>query len=92
MGAALIRQWWILSLLPRPPQKIDTATLLAKLRERGVGTHRRTVQRDLVELAIVFPIVADERSKPYGWRWADAEHPRLLLPIASCPRCGTRIG
>lgn len=33
--------------------------------------HRRTIQRDLLELAEVFPIVADERAKPYGWRWSD---------------------
>lgn len=89
MGTALIRQWWILTLLPRPPQKIDTATLLAKLRERGVVTHRRTVQRDLIELAVVFPIVADERSKPYGWRWAEDTRP--TMPVQFCPQCGMRL-
>jgi predicted DNA-binding transcriptional regulator YafY len=81
VGAALVRQWLILSLLPRPPQKIDAATIESRLRERGHAIHRRTIQRDLVELASVFPIVADERSKPYGWRWSDAGH--LRFPSAS---------
>ena len=76
-------------MLPKPPQKIDTARLVAKLRERGVVAHRRTIQRDLLELATVFPIVADERSKPYGWRWADASGPGL--PVTICPRCGAAL-
>jgi len=70
----------ILSLLPRPPQRIDAATIEARLRERGHVIHRRTIQRDLVELASVFPIVADERSKPYGWRWSEA-HARGPVPL-----------
>jgi hypothetical protein len=46
------------------------------------------VQRDLVELASVFPLVADERSKPYGWRWADDAE--LLCAIPALP--GAREG
>jgi predicted DNA-binding transcriptional regulator YafY len=61
----------LLTLLPTRPRRVDTATLEERLRSRGLAIHRRTIQRDLVELATVFPIVADERSKPYGWRWDD---------------------
>lgn len=68
----MVRQWLVLMTIPNPPRKIDAATIEAKLRERGIEVHRRTIQRDLVELATVFPIVADERAKPYGWRWANA--------------------
>lgn len=89
VSAALIRQWWILSLLPKAPQKVDSARLVAALRERGVTAHRRTIQRDLLELATVFPIVADERTKPYGWRWASDAHP--ALPLVVCPRCGAAL-
>lgn len=71
MGSTIIRQWHLLTLLPQAPRRIDTATLEALLRARGFAAHRRTIQRDLVELASVFPIVADERSKPYGWCWAE---------------------
>lgn len=72
----------VLSMLPRPPRRIDTGSLEARLRERGISVHRRTIQRDLIELATVFPIVADERAKPYGWRWADHAHP--ILPDVAC--------
>jgi predicted DNA-binding transcriptional regulator YafY len=58
-------------MLPRPPRRIDTGAIETRLRERGIDAHRRTIQRDLVELAEVFPIVVDERAKPYGWRWSD---------------------
>lgn len=58
-------------MLPRPPRRIDTGAIETRLRERGIDVHRRTIQRDLVELAGVFPIVVDERAKPYGWRWSE---------------------
>lgn len=70
---ALIRQWLLLTLLPTKPRRVDAATLEERLRSRGLRVHRRTIQRDLVELATVFPLVSDERSKPYGWRWADGQ-------------------
>lgn len=83
MGSAIVRQWHLLLLLPRGPRRIDTATLEQCLRARGLHVHRRTIQRDLIELAGIFPIVSDERSKPYGWRWADdAELPCALLRFA----------
>ncbi|MBX3221094.1 MAG: WYL domain-containing protein [Labilithrix sp.] len=58
-------------MLPRSPRRIDTGSIESRLRERGIEVHRRTIQRDLVELAEVFPIVADERARPYGWRWSE---------------------
>lgn len=61
----------VLSLLPKPPRKIDTAFIHAELEARGIEVHRRTIQRDLVELSQVFPLVSDARAKPYGWRWAE---------------------
>jgi predicted DNA-binding transcriptional regulator YafY len=69
--SALIRQWLLLTLLPTRPRRVDTAALEERLRSRGHRVHRRTIQRDLIDLATVFPIIADERTKPYGWRWAD---------------------
>lgn len=72
-------------MLPRPPRRIDTAAIEARLRDRGIEVHRRTIQRDLLELAEVFPIVADERAKPYGWRWAD-DADRHLPFVAPKPK------
>lgn len=86
VGTTIIRQWHLLTLLPKGPRRVDSATLEERLRARGLAAHRRTIQRDLVELARVFPIVSDERSKPYGWRWADDAE--LLCAIPALP--GTR--
>jgi predicted DNA-binding transcriptional regulator YafY len=83
VASTIIRQWNLLTLLPKGPRRIDTATLEARLRERGIDVHRRTIQRDLLELAAVFPLVSDERSKPYGWRWADDAE--LLCAIPALP-------
>ena len=88
MGSTIIRQWHLLTLLPNGPRRIDSATLEERLRARGLDVHRRTIQRDLVELATVFPIVSDDRSKPYGWRWADDAE--LLCAIPALP--GARQG
>lgn len=102
MASATLRQWHLLSLLPKGPRRIDSATLAARLRERGFVVHHRTVQRDLVELAHVFPIVKDHRSKPYGWRWSDdgallcsclqavfAIYHRRACPITETPSPGS---
>lgn len=71
MPSAIVRQWLILTMLPKPPRRIDSGAIEARLRDRGFRVHRRTIQRDLIELAEVFPILSDERTKPYGWRWTD---------------------
>jgi hypothetical protein len=80
VASTIVRQWHLLTLLPKGPRRIDTATLEARLRERGIEVHRRTIQRDLLDLATVFPLVSDERSKPYGWRWADDAELLCALP------------
>lgn len=80
MGATILRQWMVLAMLPRPPRRIDTAAISARLRDRGIEVHRRTIQRDLLELAEIFPIVADERARPYGWGWSDDAELGLYLP------------
>lgn len=90
MSSTILRQWLVLGMLPKPPRRIDTASIEARLRSRGIDVHRRTIQRDLLELAEIFPIVADERAKPYGWRWAD-DAERLLPVGASRPTNGPRV-
>jgi predicted DNA-binding transcriptional regulator YafY len=80
MSVTILRQWHVLTMLPKPPRRIDTGSIEARLRERGIEVHRRTIQRDLLELAEVFPIVADERARPYGWRWSDDAGPLFEVP------------
>lgn len=78
--SSLVRQWVVLTSLPRAPQRIDTRTLELRLRSRGIVVNRRTLQRDLVELGTLFPIVADDRSRPYSWWWGDVREPSAVLP------------
>jgi predicted DNA-binding transcriptional regulator YafY len=40
---------------------------------------KRTIERDLVALSGLFPLVADEREKPYGWSW-QKDAPSFDLP------------
>lgn len=80
MSSTLLRQWHILKLLPPAPRRIDVARLEELLRDQGIVAHRRTIQRDLVWLARLFPIVVNERSRPYTWRWKDGAFPPFLVP------------
>jgi len=68
MSDALMRQWQMLYWIT-PNTKISTLDLMKKLNDEGYSATQRTVQRDLVRLSKIFPLVCDERSKPYGWSW-----------------------
>jgi len=80
VASAIVRQWHLLTLLPKGPRVVDSATLADLLRGRGIVAHRRTIQRDLVELSRTFPIVSEDRHKPYGWRWADDAELMCAIP------------
>ena len=66
----LHRQWQMLRLLPRYPLKVTAKQLCEKLHAESYEVTKRTIERDLMSLSESFPIVADERDKPYGWSWA----------------------
>jgi predicted DNA-binding transcriptional regulator YafY len=68
-GDTLLRQWHMLRAIPRHPAKIEAATVKRKLDVAGYAVSKRTVERDLVELSAVFPLVRDDRDRPYGWSW-----------------------
>lgn len=70
--STLYRQWLMIRLIPRYPAKIDTATIQQRLGEFGYLISRRTIQRDLKNLADgkIFPLVYDDSSNPIGWSWA----------------------
>ncbi|MBI3713742.1 MAG: WYL domain-containing protein [Burkholderiales bacterium] len=65
----LFRQWHMLRMLPRSPSKTTAQELRERLLSAGFDVSARTIQRDLIELAQIFPLIVDERSKPYGWSW-----------------------
>ena len=83
---SLLRQWNMLRLLPRAPVRITAKELCDRLSTADFAVTKRTVERDLNELAAVFPLEADTREKPYGWSWqrdaASFDLPGLSIPEA----------
>jgi len=83
---SLLRQWNMLRLIPRAPAKISVKDLSDQLHDMEFVVTQRTVQRDLVELSAVFPLVVDDRAKPFGWSWernaASFDLPGLSVPEA----------
>jgi predicted DNA-binding transcriptional regulator YafY len=83
---SLLRQWHMLRMVPRAPAKISARELCERLRAADFPVTKRTVERDLKELAEVFPIVVDSRDKPYGWSWlrdaSSFDLPGLTVPEA----------
>jgi len=66
----LLRHWQTLRRIPRHPQKITAGDICQHLQDEGYEVGKRTVERDLHALSLIFPLVLDERSKPYGWSWS----------------------
>ena len=79
MSDTLLRQWTLLRMIPRAPQKADGRQLLRGLKDAGYSITRRQLQRDLNTLSSVFPLEADERTIPYGWSWS-RDAPAFDLP------------
>lgn len=77
-----LRQWAMLKRIPQHPRQIAARELTERLGLDGFEVGKRTVERDLVSLSAIFPLISDERSKPYGWSWSkDAE--AFALPTMS---------
>jgi len=75
----LLRQWHMLRFMPRYPLKITARAVLDKLETSGFKVTKRTVERDLNELSLAFPLALDDRDKPYGWSW-QKDAPSFDLP------------
>lgn len=75
----LLRHWQMLRLIRRYPQKITAAELCKALEAEGFTVGKRTVERDLQALSLIFPLLADDRSKPFGWSW-QKDAPAFDLP------------
>lgn len=71
LGQPMIsRQWAMLRGIPRAPRKVAVAELAERLRSDGFDVSKRTLERDLHALSASFPLVLDDRTKPYGWSWS----------------------
>lgn len=74
----------MLRFIPRAPSRIAAKELQERLRDADFNVSTRTIQRDLLDLSTVFPLISDERDKPYGWSW-HREAPSFDLPGLSIP-------
>jgi predicted DNA-binding transcriptional regulator YafY len=77
----LVRQLQMLQLIPRSPAQVTVAGLTSHLTELGFPVTSRTVQRDLNDIALVMPLECNDKSKPYGWKWA--REAKAHLPMMS---------
>jgi len=85
MTDKLLRSLKMLQLVPRAPRKAETAKIRDTLLENGFDVSMRTIQRDLIKLSSIFPLVSDERNKPFGWSWRGNDSvgfPAIDLPSA----------
>ena len=49
-----MRQWHMLRLIPRFPSKVSTSELVHSLADEGFEVTRRTLQRDLAKLTVIY--------------------------------------
>jgi len=68
--ATLSRQWELLRQLPSRSPGITSAELVARLQDAGFSISKRSIERDLNELSLIFPLERNDKSIPYGWYWA----------------------
>lgn len=75
----------MLQLIPRSPRKIETIRIRDLLAQQDFDVSVRTIQRDLIKMSQIFPLVSDERNKPYGWSWRGSDlvgFPAIDAPTA----------
>lgn len=65
-----LRQWAMLKLIPQHPRQISARELTERLNSEGFEVGKRTIERDLISFSATFPLISNERSKPYGWSWS----------------------
>lgn len=86
---ALARQWELLKQLPSRAPGITARELFTQLNTAGFAVTKRTIERDLVELASVFGIECNDKSTPFGWYWMrgqGADMPALTVADAVSTR------
>ncbi|WAP63118.1 WYL domain-containing protein [Pseudomonas fortuita] len=66
---ALSRQWELLQQLPKRPPGITVTELHTRLVAAGYAISRRSVERDLHDLSLVFPLQCNDAGTPFGWYW-----------------------
>jgi hypothetical protein len=62
-----LRQLKLLECIPRFPFKKTPQEMKEVLESEGFDISERSIQRDLIKLSAVLPLISDERNKPFGW-------------------------
>jgi predicted DNA-binding transcriptional regulator YafY len=65
----LSRQWELLRQLPSRSPGITSADLVNRLKDAGFTISKRSIERDLNELSLIFPLARNDKSIPFGWHW-----------------------
>lgn len=63
------RQWELLRQLPSRSPGITATELAARLHTGGYKISKRTIERDLNDLSLMFPLQCNDTNAPYGWYW-----------------------
>ncbi len=74
----LSRQWELLNAIPKRAPGKTAAELTKTLTDQGFAISKRTVERDLNDLSLVFPLMTDDSVSPQRWGWMDDKD--LQLP------------
>jgi len=69
----LTRQWALLQMIPRYPQKRTTRDLHEKLVDDGYEIDKRTTERDLNKLSIIFMFTSEMDGKTQYWFWQEKQ-------------------
>jgi predicted DNA-binding transcriptional regulator YafY len=77
----LARQWEMLNLIPGKAPGLTAREAVERLDALGYEVSKRTVERDLNDLSLLFGLVCNDKSTPYGWHWMAQES--LTLPALS---------
>lgn len=91
MADKLLRMLAMLEQIPRAPYKRSPAEIRTGLARLGYQTDVRSVQRDLQLLSRLFPLQADQRSKPFGWHWTAAARSHNLPRMNPAEALGYRL-
>lgn len=67
----LLRQLALLALIPEQPRYTSAAVLHEKLQERGFCVNLRSVQRDLLRLSVMFPLISEEKGGRNQWSFTE---------------------
>lgn len=73
----LSRQWELLKIIPLRGQGKTAAELTQALTDQGFQISKRTVERDLNDLSLVFPLLTDDSCSPQRWGWMDEKDVQL---------------